>query len=224
MLPFAPKFKKLRLLYANIVQLQSMCMSNHIWLSPQLLPWIWKDKTLMTLIQQAQTPTHLHMHMFTTPRCSHNPLFPSVCLHYIMERVVRGSVDPSNLISHCGRTAYIRSSGTEREREGESGVERKGGAGDLNAGWVQIEMKLRKQRGNRFMGGWAMGREKWEKNPDERRERSTGWWESGSPTMAPSGVLLALYCPPSPWLHELQIDLDKSSWFIQYWLTRELVL
>lgn len=91
---------------------------------------MWKDKTLMALIQHTQTHTHAHAH--NTHKLTQS-LFPSVCLHYVMERVVRGFVDLSNLISYCGRTAYIRNSGTGWGRE-KSRMERKRGPEDVDVG------------------------------------------------------------------------------------------
>ncbi len=87
-------------------------------------------------------------------------LFPSVCLHYVMERVVRGYMDPSNLISHCGRTAYIRSSGMEWGRESE-GLRQTERAEDLDVG-DGFRMKWSLENGERLITWtWAIEKEKW---------------------------------------------------------------
>ena len=105
----------------NCTATVSTCTSAKMYLLSQTgyLPNIYhrskRLKTLMTLIQHSQMRAHVH----NTPALSQS-LFPSVSLHYVTERVVCGSMDPSNLISHCGRTAYIRKEGESRgwrERE-----------------------------------------------------------------------------------------------------------
>lgn len=53
--------------------------------------------------------------------CSHSHFLSPVCLHYVMERAARLYTDPSNLISHWGRTAYIRSREWSEEGKDEDG-------------------------------------------------------------------------------------------------------
>lgn len=87
-----------------------------------------------------------------------------------MERVVRGSMDPSNLISHCGRTAYIRSSGTERGGESQGWRER-----DELKTWMLdgFKMKWSLENSERLIYGGLCDREGEVKSTDERRERQT---------------------------------------------------
>lgn len=49
--------------------------------------------------------------MLTALTCNYFFLLSTLC------NVVCGYIDPSNLISHCGRTAYIRSSRAECTEE-----------------------------------------------------------------------------------------------------------
>lgn len=49
--------------------------------------------------------------MLTALTCNYFLLLSTLC------NVVCGYIDPSNLISHCGRTAYIRISRAERTEE-----------------------------------------------------------------------------------------------------------
>lgn len=71
-----------------------------------------KAKTVMTLIQH--TRTHIHI---DNARMLTRSLSSSVCTHYVMKRALHLHMDPANLISHWGGTAYIRGRRTGQGRE-----------------------------------------------------------------------------------------------------------
>lgn len=73
-----------------------------------------KAKTVMTLIQHTHTQTHIHFHNACV--LTHS-LSSSVCTRHVMKRALHLHIDPANLISHRGGTAYIRGRRTGKGRE-----------------------------------------------------------------------------------------------------------
>lgn len=166
----------------------SWCVHAHMWvlseyktvftdtvgLSSQHLLRICKAKALMTLILHTQTHTctwSQHPHPLTH---THH-FFPlSVCMHYAMERVVRGSMASGNLISHCDRMAYIKSSGTEWGSESKGWRER-----EKLETWMLdgFRMMWSLENSKRLIYGGPSDREGGMKSADERRE----WWTDSAP-------------------------------------------
>lgn len=146
----------------------------------------------MTLIQH--TRTYTNMHTLPTLACSHNHFF----LLSALCNAVCGYRDPSNLISQCGRVAYIRSSRAghteEKKKKRMLKKDSKIGTGDDNDDGAGDEFRMTWSLYNSQRWIYAgMERNKWKALMMGGNDQQS-WTVGDCFRVAPSGETLTLHC------------------------------